>query len=254
MSDARAIVDALKQVLRSAGMTYRELGEQLELSEASIKRLFSTGRFTLQRLDQVCDALGIGVADLIEIAAREKEPITELTEEQERQLLAHPKLLLLTYLIVNNWQPNEITATFAIERNEMMQLLYRLNRLRIIEVQPGDRIRKLTARNFSWRKSGPVQRFFHQKVQTEFFSSRFDKPGEHMRFAGGMLSRHSVLALHRRINALAREFDDLCQSDAALPMSQKYGVSTVLAVRPWEFSGFTKLRRDASSRKTFELG
>ena len=251
MSQTRAIVAALKQHLKSRGITYRELAKRVSLSEASVKRLFSEESFSLKRLDEFCASVDLEISDLVAMVAEAASPITQLTDEQERDLLADPKLLLMTYLIVNNWTLDEIIETFAIERPEAMQLLYRLNRLRIIEIQPGDRIKKLTARNFSWRKEGPVQQFFKEKVQSEFFSSPFNRPGEHMAFVGGMLSRSSVLVLQRRIDALAREIDDMCQTDAALPMDDKFGVSAVLAIRPWEFSGFTRLRRDPRSRKLF---
>jgi len=254
MAQTRAILAALKLCLKSRQITYRELGARLGLSEASIKRLFSEESFSLKRLDEVCDSIGVELSDVVEMASRAGAPITELTDEQERELLGNPKLLLMTYLIVNNWPLEEIIATFAIGRSDAMKLLYRLNRLRIIEIQPGDRIKKLTARNFSWRRDGPVQKFFIEKVQSEFFASRFNKAGEHLRFAGGMLTRSSVHALQLRIDALAREFDEMCQTDAALPMDRKFGVSAVLAIRPWEFSGFTRLRRDPASRKSFVWG
>ena len=198
MAQTRAIVAALKQHLKSSGVTYRELARRVGLSEASIKRLFSDESFSLKRLDEICASVDLEISDLVATVAEAASPITQLTDQQERELLANPKLLLMTYLVVNNWKLDEIVRMWAIEREEAMQLLYRLNSLRIIEIQPGDRIKKLTARNFSWRKEGPVQQFFKDKVQSEFFSSPFNRPGEHMSFVGGMLSRASVLAFHRR--------------------------------------------------------
>ena len=252
MAQTRAILRSLKQCLKSRGVTYRELAKRLGLSEASIKRLFSDESFSLKRLDEICTSVGLEISDVVEMATQSESPITQLTDEQERVLLANTRLLLMTYLLVNNWPLDQITKTFAIDRPDLMKLLYRLNRLRIIEVQPGDRIKKLTARNFSWRKDGPVQLFFKDRVQSEFFSVPFDRPGEQMSFVGGMLTRTSVMALQRRIDSLAREFDDLCQSDAAMPIDEKFGVSAVLAIRPWEFTGFTRLRRDPdATRKKF---
>ncbi|QKQ27496.1 hypothetical protein [Candidatus Reidiella endopervernicosa] len=41
MSQTNALLATLKRALRMRGITYRQLAETLEMSEASIKRLFS---------------------------------------------------------------------------------------------------------------------------------------------------------------------------------------------------------------------
>jgi hypothetical protein len=48
MATVAQITDALKKFLKARGMTYAALGRCLNLSEGSIKRLFSTSSFTLQ--------------------------------------------------------------------------------------------------------------------------------------------------------------------------------------------------------------
>ena len=45
------------------------------------------------------------------------------------------------------------------------------------------------------------------------------------------------------MDRLAREFDELARRDAALPLEERSGCSAVFALRPWEFSMFTALRR-----------
>lgn len=97
--------------------------------------------------------------------------------------------------------------------------------------------------NFAWRKDGPIQRFFSERVLPEFLSTRFDRPGEHMRFVGGMLSRASILKLHEAMDVLAHQFDDMVRKELDLPTAERYGVSLLIGLRPWEFSEFTKLRR-----------
>ena len=50
-------VDALKQSVRARGLTYAELARRLRLSEASVKRMFSRGTFTLARIEEVLAAV-----------------------------------------------------------------------------------------------------------------------------------------------------------------------------------------------------
>lgn len=243
MAQVGLLVAELKRYLKSQGITYATLGKQLELSESSVKRLFAQHSFSLQRLEQILNLLGLEIADLVAMMNERREFLTELTPDQENALLADPKQLLLTYLLINGWTLPAITSTFAIDDAELERLLIRLHRARIIELLPFNRVKLLTARNFTWRKDGPVQRFFVREVQREFLDSSFAGSGEHLRFVAGLLSRTSLVQLTQSIDRLAREFDELVRRDAALPLAEKSSCSAVFALRPWEFSGFAALRR-----------
>ena len=119
----------------------------------------------------------------------------------------------------------------------------RLHRARIIELLPLNRVKLLTARNFTWRKDGPIQQFFASQVQAEFLDSTFSGSGEELRFVGGLLSSTGLAQMHRAIDRIVREFDELSHRDATLPLSERHSCSAVFAIRPWEFSMFKNLRR-----------
>jgi DNA-binding Xre family transcriptional regulator len=249
MAQVTLLVSELKRYLKARGVTYAALGARLGLSESSIKRLFAQQSFTLERFEQICNVLGIEISDLIEFMNEHREFLTQLTPEQEDALLADPKLLLTMYLLINGWPLPAIPATFAIEPAETESLLIRLHRARIIELLPLNRVKLLTSRNFTWRKNGPVQRFFEQEVQREFLAAPFTGPGEQLRFVAGLLSPASLAQMQQSIDRVAREFDELVRRDAALPLGEKTSCSAVFAVRPWEFSMFKALRRGSPGPK-----
>ena len=66
MDEARQIVEVLN-ILKDAGLTYASLGKRINLSEASVKRIFAQRTFSLKRLEQVCRALEMGIADLVKM-------------------------------------------------------------------------------------------------------------------------------------------------------------------------------------------
>ncbi len=239
----QSIHAALKKLMRSRGRTYAEAAGVLNLSEASIKRLFSQQALSLSRLEALCDWLHVDVLDVVRMS-REQEPLTtQLSEEQESELLADGGLVLLSHLLLNNWSVEEILETYAMSRPELTRQMFRLQEIGLVEVLPFDRVRLKTARNFTWRKDGPVQRFFSDRVLREFLASPFEEPGEKMEFVSGMLSRKSILHLHERMAGLAREMDHLVESDLGLPAEDRLGSSLCIAFRPWEFSEFSKYRR-----------
>lgn len=243
MRQTIAIHAALKRLLKSRGRTYAEAAQVLDLSEASIKRLFAGSELSLERLERLCDWIGVDIVDVVELSKSEQPLLTQLTPAQERELLADPSLLLTAFLVLNRWSEAEILETFRFTKPELTMLLIRLERHGLVELLPFDRIKLRTARNFSWRKDGPIQRHFAEKVLPEFLATNFEAPGERMRFIGGLLSRASIRTLHEGIEDLALRFDELVARDLSLPASERHGVSLLVGLRPWEFSEFTQLRR-----------
>jgi DNA-binding Xre family transcriptional regulator len=68
MATSARIIDALKRQLKLRGITYRGLAERLELSESAVKHMFSTGNFSLRRLDEVCAVLELDIGDLVNLS------------------------------------------------------------------------------------------------------------------------------------------------------------------------------------------
>ena len=243
MKQTEAIHLALKRLMRSRGRTYAQAARVLDLSEASVKRLLSRSELSLDRLESLCDWLGVDISDVVALSADVSPLLTELDAKQEEELLRDPGLLLMAFLTLNRWTEVEILQIFNFRKLDVTQKLRKLERLGLIELLPFDRIKIRAARNFAWRKDGPIQQYFAERVLPEFLATRFDQPGERMHFVGGMLSRASVLRMHELMDALARQLDDLVAQDLALPMEQRYGVSLFMGLRPWELSEFTRLRR-----------
>jgi DNA-binding Xre family transcriptional regulator len=243
MSQASQLVDLLKQTLRDRGRTYADLARGLGLSESSVKRLFSQKKLTLDRLEEICAQLDLGIADLLEMARSSEGRITELTEAQERSLVADQRLLLVGLLALSHWTAEEIVATYRLSQAEIVKLLAQLDGLGIIDLLPGNRIKLRLARNFAWRKGGPLQQFFEARVQKQFFDSSFHGPGELRFVVHGSLSEHSNALLHRRLKKLAEDFDDLADDDRRLDHRTLSGTTMVVAMRAWELGIFSELRR-----------
>jgi len=239
---AATLVDALKRLLKGRGMTYATVAQGLDISEASVKRMFSRRDFTLQRLEHVCRIAGVEFAELVRAAGADTG-VARLTVEQEEEIVSDPTLLLVTLCAVGNWTVEQIIKTYNLTLAECIECLTRLDRRRIIELQPGNRIRPLVSRTSSWLPDGPIQRYFRSRVEAEFLGGKFDRNEELFLFVSGMLSRQSTAELIVRLKQTAREFAELHQDDLARPISRRHGTSLLLAVRPWEPKAFRALRR-----------
>ncbi|MEM9314925.1 MAG: helix-turn-helix transcriptional regulator [Pseudomonadota bacterium] len=248
MSQIAPLLSTLKRELKARGITYAGVSRRLSLSESTVKRMFSGGRVSLERLEQLCQLIDFELSDLVQKMAEERQRTTTLTEEQEREVVEDSALLLVAISVLNRWTFDDILSIYAFDEHEVVQLLARLDRIKLIELLPGNRIRLIVTSSFRWLPNGPVQRFFRDQVQPEFLHSSFSGPGEVLLFQSGMLSAGSNAALRKKMERILAEFNELHEQDASLPLEDRFGSSILLALRPWELEIFQTFRREPSSK------
>lgn len=248
MSQSQALIKTLKQVIRQQGKTYKDVAVALELSEASVKRLFAEKTFSLERFEKVCEFVGMDISELVLLMEQQAELITNLSFAQEKELVANVQLLLVAVCLLNHWRFDEIIATYDINQHQCIQLMAKLDRMKIIQLLPKNRVKRMVDRSFSWLPNGPIQRFYERNVQAEFFKSGFNGPGEYRVFINGMLSRQSNQEMVKKAQKLMQEFDHFHSQDETLSVDERFGTSIVLAMRPWEMAIFADLRREADKK------
>ena len=64
MPDTALLIDVMKQELKAQDKTYADLAVALEMSESSVKRMFSKKEMPLTRVDDICHLLGTDFAEL----------------------------------------------------------------------------------------------------------------------------------------------------------------------------------------------
>ena len=243
MPQTRELVTTLKTALKAQGKTYADVAVALDLTEASVKRIFSQQTFSLERLDRVCNMLDMEISDLVQMMNERRQQLQQLTWAQEQELTGDVTLMLVAVCVLNRWTMAEIVDYYRISEHECIRHLARLDRLKLIELLPKNRIRLLVAPNFSWIENGPIQQFFQKKIGQEFFHTGFNREDESLIVLNGMLSAQSSAELQRKLRRLAREFDALNNDDAALDLDERRGATLVLALRDWRFGLFKPIIR-----------
>jgi len=233
MSNTDLLITSLKRVMKARGITYAELAEALNLSEASVKRLFSDKSFTLQRLDDICQWLELDFFELALIARGETMATNEMTLEQEQILADDLQLLGIFYLVRNNWQLADIVARYDLTEPACLRLLIRLDRAGLIEVLPDNRVRLRVSRHVKHRAYGPIRMQHGERLTNDFLSVRFDEHEGYFEFVGGDLSAASALILQRKLDQLAAEFYELSALDIHLPTRERALYGVVMGIRPW---------------------
>jgi transcriptional regulator with XRE-family HTH domain len=243
MSASATLIDALKQSLKAQGFTYAKVARGLGVSEASVKRMFSRRDFTLTRLDKVLELAGLEIGELTRALSAEARLVSRLTPQQERAIVSDKKLLLVALCTLNQMPLEKLVASYALSQPDCIRLLVKLDRLGIIRLLPGNRYRLLLSRTFSWLPDGPMQQYFKAQAQTDYFRSRFDGADELMLFVNGRLAKGSRETVISRLRKVAAEFAQAHNDDSRQPLKDQVGVTMLLAIRPWESSAFSELKR-----------
>lgn len=243
MSNSIALIDALKRELRARRITYAKVAQHLDLSETSVKRLFAHNSLSLPRIDAICALIGIEFTDLAAAAVARTSVISQLTLEQEQELVDDPRLMLVACAALSYWTLEHIVAHYALTKPQCIALLVRLDRLKMIELGANNRFRLRVSQTFRWLPDGPIQREFRKSAQIDYFQSRFNGENELMLQIFGALSPSSRAALLTRLKKVAHEFAEMNHQDGHLPLSDRQSMTLVLAVRPWEPRHLRALRR-----------
>lgn len=235
MHGTERLIATLKQVLKDKKLTYSEVAAGLDMSEANVKRMFSSRRMTVDRVESICELMGMKLSDLFSLYEDSRQKISRLTIEQERELVADTKLLFAAVCVRNHLSFEEIISHYSVEKTELIQSLAKLDRLKIIDLLPNNRIKLRVAENFHWLSHGPIETFYEKSIEREFLKDGFDDSENPRLFFSGLLSENSRVVLLERIKSLSDEFHQLQKRDRELPVDKRNNIGVLVALREWEF-------------------
>ena len=246
MSQSGELLKALKKCLRAKGLTYKDVAAFLNISEASVKRVFAEQTFSLTRLEDVCRMLDMSIYDLARLTRLSADhDDTLLSLEQEQGLAEDSTLLVYYYLLLTGRKPQKIADEFGIAKKDNDRILIRLSRLKLVELFTRDKARLLTGRRIQWRPNGPIRRLYERQVKETFVNANFTGRDQTLHFDTGELSDSSINVLIRKIERLAQEFDELVDLELSLPNAKKRGFGLLLAFRPWTYWAILEPHTDA---------
>jgi hypothetical protein len=205
--------------------------------------MLAKGDMPLSRIDAICRALKLDFAELARRVADAQPLLKELTQEQERAVVADKKLLLCAICVLSQWTLDQITSHYRLGEAECIKYFAQLDRIGIIELRPLNRYRLKLAKTFRWRPHGAVMNYFRDHAVLDYFAGGFDGAGEGVLLVHGSVSRGVAPSFLDRMQRVAQDFAQQHQADQKLPESEREGYTLLLAMRSWEFAAFTALRR-----------
>jgi len=156
------VFETLKGAFRARGLTYRDVGERVGLSESAIKKIFSFQDCSLERLSQLASVAELPLSELFTLSERPAFHRVELTEAQQEGLLSDPAAFALYWkLSVELSTVSEIKRRYGVDEKRSRRLLSRLDDLGLIVLGPNDRVTVVHRGLVRWIDHGPLLDHLH---------------------------------------------------------------------------------------------
>jgi len=204
------LLETLKKVLKAQKVTYRQLAEELGMSESGVKKMFSGKDFSLQRLGQICEVLGLTLVDLVQLSGTEEIATLRLSQRQEKALMDSPVLLRFFWLLsVEGRSLDEIRKRESLSLLEQEKILLLLEKNDFIRRSPHGKILFLHKGLYRWEEGTQLTEMLNRKWSRQLIEkvlSRRSLPGAAFRLSRLKLSKKSQENFIQRWQDLVDEF------------------------------------------------
>ncbi len=233
MLGTKQVVHALKKVLKAKGISYKELAKKLDLSEPSIKRIFSEEDFSLSRLEKICEAIGMNFFELMQ-AALSSTAINrqELSVEQEEFLCRSSDNFTFFHLLLQGETVQSICKKHAITDVKKTKILLELEKAGLLELHTENKVKLLVSRSIRWIPDGPLKRKNGDRLRNQFFQSTFKEPDELLRMVSTRLSLATQVIIQRKTKQLIREIEEMCSLEDNTDDLPDKAFNILIAYRP----------------------
>ena len=236
MSQSIALIQQLKKAVKQSGRSYTDLAKSLDCSVSNVKRMFSLEKMTIERFDEICQIIGIDMAEIV-LQMRGKEVIPKvLSKTQELAILNDRSLFVYFYLLTRDWSPKLIAERFNVKTEIHNKVLVSLEKLGILDYLPNEKVRFRIDKRIQWKAGTPIFDSLFGQVSKEFLDFQFASNDSFFCFLTGEFSERSAALMHKKSEDYARDISQIIAIDNALPKGKTVAAAAMLAMRPWVFS------------------
>lgn len=240
--EIKGMQQQLKMILKKRKITYQELAETMNVSEITIKRLFSMGDPSLQKVIKICEILNIEFKTLIMSLESQNNKAQTFTLEQEKYFAEHMHFYYF-YLQLKHNNAEEIEAKFQLPQMEIYRRLRILEDLDLVEVFEGNKFKKKIDGPISWIRHGPLQKKLMLARHMEYaktFTEQVDQEYNTIRSGVASISHQSYKQMQKDYQELFDKHQSMFIRDGQVTEDKD------LIPIAWMF-GFGKFQEDIAT-------
>ncbi len=158
----------LQKVLKKSKISYQDIAECWNLSESSVKRIMSTGDFSMERLLLLANLIGIELSELLQSIEGAPTFLT-MNATQDALLSGRPDLIYFYVRLTAGDDIDNFSETSGIPLKSCWQMAYALDKVSLIEIHKNNRIKIGNKGPHFFKPDGEVL----SKVYPQFFKTMF---------------------------------------------------------------------------------
>ena len=238
------VLTSLRALMRAQGLHNRDIASSLGVTERTVSRWVAGRGLTVQALQQLCALADITLMELFEIAGAkfQKKSVT-LSRRQEQELVDNPIMALFFANICHGFPVDELKDQLGLSDADMVLALVGLEKLGLIELLLGNRIRLLVPRDVRWRENGPRNRAATGSFEKIMGKIDFCDPALMSEWSVLRLSRRSTAYLRDKFSILMKEIFHLAELDRRSDSADCEWHAVILAARRISTSPYELWRR-----------
>lgn len=225
------LLENLKRAYKTAGIRYADAAQALGVSDLTIKRWMTGKGLTVAALARLCEVADTTIGELTTTAdARQELPL--VTNAQAETIATDIVLGMTHYLLTRRWSAERIMQELRLDEPTMTRRLTLLDRIGVIALFPGNRVRLLRRMSGNIRDNAATFTLVARRVH-EFFD-RPDLSDPTIAWTNGIarLSRSSFTQMSERLDQLRDELFALGERDLDLPQDDVAWYTLFAAARP----------------------
>ena len=206
------LVEALKKVVKNKGFTYKTLAKKLDLTEAVIKNMFYNKSISLARFIQLCNAVGISLSELSEVAGIMKSQDFSLSCEAEQYFIDNPKdFQFFRELVLHEKSIKEVQKRLRLSRQESFMVLRKFERFGLVEILSDENVHLKVRGRLKWRVDGPWYKKYFVSITKEtavHLLNKWNDPSVYHSLGAFSLSSELLTEFYRDLDKLLDYYKD----------------------------------------------
>lgn len=239
----KQLMTLIKQKARTIQLSQVQIASQLGVSLPTVKRWWAGQGVSVTVLNMLCGLLGTSMSQLF-LEFESGVAAYSYSLEQERMLASNPRVLALFDLLVSGEPIASIRRTYKLNDAELWALLLKLDRVGLIELHAGNKVKLKRKGEPLWLPDGPLTTMYRKKM-IEALIGQHAKPASTF-FIHSYLPEDVAL-----LKVKLKELENLmrtCNARGILQPDKAESHGAYLCFNPFEWSLREKLRSSQESK------
>lgn len=160
-------MQVVKNKAKALGLTQIKLARKLNVSLPTVKRWYGGGTITLESLRVLVNEVGLTLTEVFSSIEESSTGTFSYTDQQEHFFAENPDCLAYFDNLLRGLSPNQIQKKFHLSEKKTIQYLSKLDKLKLIEWLPKNKVHLLVNGEPAWRPDG----ILGSKLRTDIFNN-----------------------------------------------------------------------------------